>query len=410
VRTCIALSIVLLAPVMTYGQTTQELPLTLEECLALALKQNPLVLASMRREVAAQARIRQATARPVPSVDFNSDLQKQPLNVFGTGESYVGISHTFELPAKRSNRGAVAESEFHEIEVDTELLRREITFLVKEAFYGLLLGEEKVTYAEQDLDLAEEYLQKARLKLEAGAVAQVEVLRARVEALRTANAVKVARSEEDLARARLNFLLAQSRNNPLEIQGQLKIPFRELNLAKLYQEALAQRPELKRLNYSIGKEALVQKGARLTSWPDFDVNFSHHYLKEDPTSWSLSLSVPLSFLFRQRQSAQIAEAQANISSLESDLEHMRNTIRLEVEEACTDARTAQDQIALYRNDVLPQAEEVHSMFLFSYQEGEIGGIELIEARKTLNEARKTYAGALYGYAVTLARLDKTTGR
>jgi outer membrane protein TolC len=50
------------------------------------------------------------------------------------------------------------------------------------------------------------------------------------------------------------------------------------------------------------------------------------------------------------------------------------------------------------------------MFLFSYQEGEIGGIELIEARRTLIEARRSYADALYNYDVTLAALEKSVGQ
>ena len=44
------------------------------------------------------------------------------------------------------------------------------------------------------------------------------------------------------------------------------------------------------------------------------------------------------------------------------------------------------------------------------KEGEIGGIELIESRKTLNEARKSYADALFNYARDLAVLDKAVGR
>jgi outer membrane protein TolC len=50
------------------------------------------------------------------------------------------------------------------------------------------------------------------------------------------------------------------------------------------------------------------------------------------------------------------------------------------------------------------------MFLFSFQEGEIGGIELIEARRTLVEARKSYADALYNYDITLAALEKSVGQ
>ncbi len=72
--------------------------------------------------------------------------------------------------------------------------------------------------------------------------------------------------------------------------------------------------------------------------------------------------------------------------------------------------TANNQIQLFEDDILTQAEEVYNMFLFSYQEGEIGAIELIEARRTLIEARKSYADAVFNYDVALAALEKSIGQ
>ena len=74
------------------------------------------------------------------------------------------------------------------------------------------------------------------------------------------------------------------------------------------------------------------------------------------------------------------------------------------------AETAKNQILVHRQEILPQAEEVHSMFLFSYHEGAIGGIEIIEARRTLIESRKLYADALFEYALATASLERAVGR
>ena len=106
---------------------------------------------------------------------------------------------------------------------------------------------------------------------------------------------------------------------------------------------------------------------------------------------------------------EVAEAEANIASLQREAEHLKNAITLEVEEAHMNAVTAQNQITLFEEEIITQAEEVYNMFLFSYQEGEIGSIELIEARRTLLEARKSYADALYNHGVALAALEKSIG-
>jgi len=148
----------------------------------------------------------------------------------------------------------------------------------------------------------------------------------------------------------------------------------------------------------------------LSNLPDLDFNMSRHRLESEPSTWSFTVSVPLPFLFQQRQKAEIAESQANARALQRESEQVCNTVLVEVEEAYISAQKARDQILLYQDEILPQAQEVLEMFTFSYQEGEIGGIELIEARRTLNESRKFYADALFEYALTLAAIEKAVGR
>ena len=180
--------------------------LTLDQCLALALDQNPLILSAIHRHQASVARIDQATSFPVPSIDFESDVQPQPFNFVRAEEAYLGANQTFEFPGKRALRGEIADRESHEIQEDIDLLKLDIAFLVKEAFYSVLLTQEQMQYAQRDQELSEDFLNNAELKQAAGDVARVEVLRARVEALRAANAVKVAANDVSLAKARLNYV------------------------------------------------------------------------------------------------------------------------------------------------------------------------------------------------------------
>ena len=391
-------------------QAADDQAMSLDQCISVALSRNPLILSSEQFHQASLARIDQATAFPYPSLDFNSDLQPQPLNFFKSRETYLGATQTFEFPGKRSLRGKIAESESREMKTDIESLRIEIAFMVKEAFYKLLLAQEMSKYAQRDLELSKDFLEKAEIRLEAGEVGRVEVLRARVESLKAANAVKVASNEESLAKARLNNILARGKNAPLEIQGQLRMPFVNLNLDELKREARSLRPESRRISFAVEREKFKQEQSRLSSRPDFDVNLSHHYVDGEPFSWSFTVSVPLPFLFKQRQNAEVMESVATVLALQRELDHLVNSISLEVEEAYLNSLTANTQIQLYQNDILPEAEEVYQMFLFSYQEGEIGGIELIEARRTLNEANRYYAEELFNYALTLAALDKAVGR
>lgn len=127
-------------------------------------------------------------------------------------------------------------------------------------------------------------------------------------------------------------------------------------------------------------------------------------------SWDFRLSARIPLFFWQPLKGEIAEAEANLEAFRREREHIANTIALEVEESYANALMAGRQIELFEKEILAQAEEAYNMFLFSFQEGEIGGIELIEARRTLIEARKSYADALNNFNIAQAALAKSVGQ
>jgi len=399
-----------LASCSLWCQTAENTALTLEQCISITLQQNPLILSSLQQHQASLARISQAKALPQPSINYDSDLQPKFFNFKDSGESYFGLSQSIEFPGKRHLRGKIASKESNEIMAEIDLLKLDIVFHVKRAFYGLLLAQEKLKYAQQDLELAQDFLKKAELKFDAGDVAKVEALRARVESAKAANEVRSLTNEVRLAKAMLNFLLARKKYAPLEIKGKLKRPSISLNFEELIKRALSFRPEITRIGYSLEKENLKKKQGYLSYLPDFDLGVSRHRLEGEGTYWDVTLSFPIPLFFWQPKKGEIREAQANVEALKREAEHLKNAITLEVEEAYMNALTASNMIQLFEEEMLTQAEEVYNMFLFSYQEGEIGGIELIEARRTLVETRKSYADALYHYDASLAALEKSIGQ
>jgi cobalt-zinc-cadmium efflux system outer membrane protein len=319
------------------------------------------------------------------------------------------VSQTIEFPGRRSLRGKIASSESREVLADRDLLRLEVAFQVKEAFYRVLLAEERLKYAVQDLELARDFQQKAQAKYEAGDVARLEVARAGVEASKAATALKLAGNEVLLAKARLNYLLGRAKFDPLEIQGDLvRVPV-PIDREALVERALGSRPEVARVQASLQKESRRKSDAALSYLPDFDLSLSRHRLAGAATTWDFTLSFPIPLFFWQPARGRIAEARAAIRSLERRSEDLMNRISLEVGEACFNARTAAEQIALFETEILAQAEDVYELVLFSFQEGETSGIELIEARRSLLEARRAYADALYGHSLTIAVLERSVG-
>jgi cobalt-zinc-cadmium efflux system outer membrane protein len=392
------------------GHAQESKPLGLQDCIDIALEKNPLLLSSAEYYRASLARIKQATALPQPVFGYASDLQPSFFDFKNALESYTGLGFAFDFPTKISDRGKIARKESDAFLSETQMLRLEIIFAVNDAFYGLLLAQEKLGYAEDNLELARDFAEKTELKFEAGEVARVEALRARVEAAGAETEVRTARNDVRLARALLNFHLARRESEPIMVEGDLKAPPIQLDLEGLTKTAFEYRPELEAVQLLLEREEIARGLAKQSYLPDFEIGISKHKFEGEPSTWEITFAFPLPLYFWQPKQGEIAEAQANIRALQREVQHIENTISLEVEQAYRDAMTAVNQIELFEQDILTQAEEVYNMFLFSYQEGEIGGIELIAARRTLMEARKAYADALYAYSVALAAVQKAIGQ
>lgn len=382
---------------------------TIEQCIEISLSRNPLWLSSENDVRAALARVARAKAIPQPNLDFDSDLQPDFMNFSESGESYLGVSQTLEFPGRRALRTRIARLESEEVSADRSVLRAEIILQIKEAFYGVLLAEEKRTYAAQNLALARDFLEKAKVKFEAGDVARVEFVRAGVEEAKAATNLTAAENQILLEKARLNFLLGRPKSEPVNLRGSLvrnRLPF---DLDILARRAEAARPEMAAMNARLARGAAAKKEAGLSFLPDFNLGLSRHRITGEKTTWDFTLSIPVPLFFWQTLSGEIAEKQALLMSLEHQARQMRNSIRLEVEQAGYQARAAEDQIVLFQDKILAQAQEAYDLYSYSFQEGEISGIELIEARRTLIEARESYADALFVYNMALSSLEKAAG-
>jgi len=403
--------LVLLASVLPAGSLRgQDAPLTLRECVSLAMDQNPLIQSAREQYQASLARVRQAKAYPQPSLDIDSDLQPGVTAFSDYGERYIGISQTIPFPGRTYLQGRIAGEEANQVRADTDLLMLGVTFQVTEAFYALLRAEEQVGYASQNLQFTEDFVQMTELKFEAGDVPRMELIRARVEAATAANQVRVAENEERLARATLNFLLGRIPSTPLSIQGELRIPVDAFDLEEITGMALQDRPEVQKLTSAIDREQLVKKHGLMSYLPDFDVGASKHRIPGEGDKWDVTLSLALPVFFWQPARGEIAEADANLRSLQQEASHLANAITLEVEGAFVSLTSAANQIRLFEEDILTQAEEAYEMYQFAYQQGEIEAIDLIESRRTLNDVRTSYVDALYNYDVARAAIERSIGR
>lgn len=388
---------------------SSEKVLGLEECLEIALSSNPLILAGVDQYQAARARINIARSWPQPEILLDYPLQPTLFSPSRSEETFFWLNQKVEFPGRRYLRTKTASLEASQNYQDLESLKLSIAFQVKEAFFNLLMAEEQLKYARENLQLNKDFTDMVLVKQSAGEVSRAEVLRSQVELAKAESLVKRYEAEREILAARLNVLLGREKNERIAISGTLRQPLLEMSLEQAQGEALELRPEIKKINYSLARTMTGKKQAYLSYLPDFNLGLARHRV-EAIKYWDFSLSFSLPLFFWQNRRGEIAEAEALIKASRKEIQYWQNLVSLEVEESYRQAIICQEQVKLYEENLLHKTEEVYQLLLFSYKEGQIGGLDLIEARRTWLESRITHAEYLCQHAISLAALARAIGR
>jgi len=114
------------------------------------------------------------------------------------------------------------------------------------------------------------------------------------------------------------------------------------------------------------------------------------------------------FLFDQRGKIQEATAH-NFSSL-WERRNKTEELRTEMKNSILKVQSAKNQVFLYTKEILEEASEVYRMASKSYEEGEIGYLELIEAQQTHIKAKSGHIDALFNYNKALIELERVRGK
>ncbi len=389
----------------------QEGPLTLtpEQAVVWALDHNPKVMAAKKAWDAARARIWPARMLPDPEVIFEYEGLSGALRLSRFGERNVGFSQTLEFPTKPYLRGRVADREAQVSRRDYESARIEIAADVLKACGRVWASQRIQRYAAENLKLANEFRDKTKVRVEAGDASSVEALRAEVEAGRAEAEVTAADNRAALARASLNTLLNRDLSTPVEVAGELTYTPTETDVQTLRQMALERRPDLQGAQVAL-EGARAGRGLAASSLlPDLTFWLSRQTVRGAGDFWKTGVSFTVPVWAFGRQRGEIAGAGAEVVRAEAEQTGTKNRALLEVEEAYLSVKTSEKRVLLYRDRVLPSAEETYRMVRLRYDEGKSNYLEVIDAGRTLSETRVAFVEALLDYHTAQADLTGAVG-
>jgi outer membrane protein TolC len=178
---------------------------------------------------------------------------------------------------------------------------------------------------------------------------------------------------------------------------------------RLRATALAARPELAALGAQIEAQQARTDLAQLDFYPDFTVSAAYEGLwdREDQRySVGIGVTIPL---YQDKRRAALDEAHAARLQAEWDRTSKAAAVAGEVQRAYDRVEESRHVLALYRERLLPKAEENLEAARADYRSGAGDFLTLVTAEKNLRETQLTATQVLADYHRRLARLEASVG-
>jgi len=398
--------------------------LTLREAVALAVEQNPAMVAARAGVDAAEADRLAASRRPNPALSVDSAgypvFESARPGYWGGQEFTVRFDQELETSGRRRLRTEVAESGRATAQLGVEDRARQIGLDVRRAYLTAVLAQADRGVAQTSLDEIDRVIALNSARLQQGEISGAELRRLQVERLRFVEDVFGADLALKNARSTLLALLNAPRlDQLLELTDGLKASPAEglaaltaasadvVGAPGLLAQALELRPDVlaaRREQVQAETSTRLQRALRtpnITVGGGYQNNFGSDGVV-------LGVTLPLPF-FNQNQGG-IARADAERRAADARADATATFVRLDVQRALNAVDTNRARVEYIEREYLTNAQESRDIVLESYRLGVADLIDFLDAQRAFRDTQRTYNRALFDQRVSLFELAAAVGR
>jgi outer membrane protein len=405
-------------------------PLTLDQCVAIALKYHPSLAANQATVEAQRARVEQALSAYYPQINFNTGYNASTSNFAVSSGTLLGgptrnytfldvfsmgpaLNMTIYDFGRTRNSVRINRENVNVSREDLEITRQNVVLNVKTAYYGVLQAQYLIDVAQDVVNQTQQQLNQAQGFFQAGTRPKIDVTNAEVSVANAQLALIQTNNRFAIARVNLNNAMGLRQDLGFAVDTKIEVAPRITPLEEILSAAYRQRPEILRVKAQERSQEAAIKQAQSGYYPILSGNAqylwrSHHIGEDLYWDWILgaNLTIPLFSGFLSPN--QVAEARATLRNLQAQEESTRQNIRLEAEQAFLDHRVAIEQIEVTRKSV-DAAKENYELASGRYHVGVGFPLEITDAEVLLANARANHIQAVYNLKTAEARIEKAMG-
>jgi cobalt-zinc-cadmium efflux system outer membrane protein len=384
--------------------------LTLDMALSASRSANPTLTTASFRIKAAEAAVRQSGVLPNPelSTEFSEFGGSDDRSGTRAMESTIGISQEIQLGGKRKRRVELAQKELAVVKIEHAEALLELDTRVRLAFLNVSTAQKDEVLAKKGLDLVRKTYDIVMKRIKSGDISPIQVNKVKVEL--ASGRLGVVRAERQLSIARRELASLWGAREP-HFSKVVDVPEHNPTVPDddTFRTLLGEHPRALKLQAKVDKAKAAASLAKAEAWPDMEVSAGVSRFNEtDDNAFSLGISFPLPFFNRNK--GRIDESYAQIGEATSEKETSLLGMHRELTIVREKLSSSGIELKAFNDEIIPAAERSHEAVLKAFQTGDQEFLDVLDAQRTLLEAKQTTLSLTAEYRKLVIELDRITGK
>lgn len=402
------------------GAIEENTVLSIDNCIKLALANNPAILAAKSNADVIKTKIGQARSQYAPEISLSSGMTRSNSLVNSSSpfvfdkdiSSYtLGVAKVDQLIydfGKTSTNVDIQKLNYESSSSELKRVIQEVIFSVKQAYYNLLFVIEQQEVIDESAAQYEDLLEQANAFYKIGTKAKIDVTIAQTNLSNAKLSLIKANNDVKFAKVKLNKAMGLINAPDYTLKERLEFKNHDIDEKEIVDIAYKNRPEIKSAESQLNLAKKQISLSKKVVIPQLKANGEYAIGGSDFTNdhgWvaGLKLEVPTFNPFKTKKF--VDEAKAIKERETARLEQVKQEVYLEVQQAYIKYLEAMQSVPVSEQSVA-QAEENYNLAKGRYKVGLSTPIEFKEAELMHRNAKLEYLKILYNYNVSISNLEK----
>ncbi len=371
-----------------------------EALLDYAREHNPTLAVAKARADALLQRINQVRSLDDPELMYGYYVQRM------NDRQMLSLSQRFPYPGTLQLRGEMAARTAEQAGFEALSTQRMIEEQIRIAYADLALLDATKRLLGENAALVKRMETVIEARIRSGQGTAAESLRNQIERERILDEQTTLRAQRTARAAALNALLGRTMDAELPLLEDLADQLPNDKIPPPRSPLLAGYPELMAADQAIQASQVGIDLARSEGLPGFSVGIEYMDVAGGRRDeWMVTAGIRLP-IWRERYRASQREARANARVAESRRQALHNLLAAEWQTAVQEKNDALRKVTLYRDRLIPQAQQVVTSEENAYRADRSDLLRVIETRRMLLDLERLF----YQAAAQVIRSDATLRR